>query len=226
MLKWLLGALLLANLGVWMWSTWYAQSPVPAEIAPQPEIHADRMLAPGEPGARLVPRVPHRPVQTRSLTAVKRVCYAVGPFPRLNQATGGGARLKKLGLRYTLRSQPQTQRRFQVYLGPYRSKREAEAVQRRLRQLGIRDNALIHDGLLRNAVSVGVFTEAHNIKDARALLRRHNYRPHTRVVMQITNRYWLDVAAEQGSLDSVRALKWSTDGIAVEQSSCANATAQ
>jgi hypothetical protein len=154
------------------------------------------------------------------------VCYAVGPFPQLNQATTGGARLKKLGLRYTLRSQPETRRRFQVYLGPYRSKRAAEAVQRRLRHLGMRDNVLIHDGRLRNAVSVGVFSEPHNIKDARAQLRHHNYRPHTRVVMQVTNRYWLDVAAEQASLDSVRALKWSTAGIEVKQASCANATAQ
>ncbi len=227
MLKWLLGALLLANIGLWMWSSWYQEGTTqPAESAPRPLVNADKMLAPGEPGARLVPRVPHRPVEIRSLTAVRRVCYAVGPFSGMRHATNGGARLKKLGLRYALRSEPETQHSFQVYLGPYSSTKAAAAVQRRLRELGIRDNALIHEGRLRNAVSVGVFTEAKNIKETQTVLRRHNYRPHTRAITQVTNRYWLDVAAEQASLDSVRALKWNVSGIEVKEASCGNAASR
>jgi hypothetical protein len=223
MLKWLLGALLLANIGVWMWASWYDRSPESVETAPRPLVNADKMLAPGEPGARLVPRVPHRPVQTHSLTAVVRTCYVVGSFKKLAPATDAGTRLKKKGLRYTLRSEPTTDISFQVYLGPYSSTRSAVAAQHRLRRIGIRDNALIREGKLKNAVSVGVFRNAANIKETRNLLRKHHYHPHTRAITQVTNRYWLEIPSEQTSLDSLRALKWSAKDIEVKQASCGNA---
>ena len=223
MLKWLLGALLLANIGLWMWASWYDHNPEPVETAPRSLVNADKMLAPGEPGARLVPRVPHRPVQTRSLTAVARNCYVVGSFKKLTPATEAGTRLKKKGLRYTLRSEPRTDISFQVYLGPYSSTRSATAAQRRLRKIGIKDNALIREGKLKNAVSVGVFRNAANIKETRKLLRKHRYHPHTRAITQVINRYWLEIPAEQASLESIRALKWSVSNITVEQASCSNA---
>lgn len=164
-MRWVFAALVLANLGLWMWASWYKEPARPALSAPRPDVNADKLKLLTEPGVRLKPRASRPEVETLA-PATPNACYRIGPFTRSEHAAQAGERLAALGVSFESRAEVDVViTSWRVYLPPLPSRAAAEAKRRELSGLGFRDHAVIEEPGLENAVSLGVFTveaNAHN----------------------------------------------------------------
>ncbi len=157
-MRWVFAALLAANLGFWMWASWYKTPAVPPAAAPRADIHPEKIRLVTEPGVRLVRRSSRPEVGTLA-PASPNVCYRLGPFTRREEAEQAGMRLAALGFGYELRTEARaTITGWRVYLPPLGSRAAAEAKRRELSRLGFHDHAVLDEPGLENAVSLGVFT--------------------------------------------------------------------
>lgn len=220
MLRWVFGALVLLNIGLAMWANWYAGGGDAPVAAPRPPINPEAMRLVTDPAARLLARTPDVPPTDKVLAEVQRVCHAVGPFDSSKSATEAGSQIKGAGLDYRLRTESIKEKRFQVYIGPLPSIRVAAAVQQRLNRLGFRDHALIREGDLKNAVSVGVFEQKANADQVKKRLARHNIRTRSQVRELSRERYWLDVDAGDDILESLRAIRWRNPDAIIVENAC------
>jgi cell division protein FtsN len=201
-----------------MWGSWYKNGAVPDPVTRQPEVAADRMRHLSEPGARPVRRSDNT-APTGSLTAVQHVCYAVGPFASTRSAAAGGAQLKKLGLAYRLRTSESTSNIYRVYLPPSASHEEAQAMQRRLRKLGYKDNALLREGAMKNAISLGVYSVKANADRTEKQLKKQGIRARIQKIERVVSRNWLDIDSAEVAVETLQAIRWEK-GVSVEQVPC------
>lgn len=157
-MRWIFAALVLANLGLWMWASWYKEPAHPAVSAPRPDVNADKLRLLAEPGVRLKPRSSRPEVETLA-PATPNACYRIGPFAQSQLAERAGRRLAALGLAYESRSETRsTVTSWRVYLPPFPTREAAEAKRKELTHLGFRDHAVLEEPGLENAISLGVFT--------------------------------------------------------------------
>jgi hypothetical protein len=219
MLKWVFGVLVLLNLGLAMWASWYRDTDATAVVLPRAPVNPEGMRLVTDPAARLMERPRDEPPE-KELSEVIRVCHAVGPFSASNLATDAGAQIRAAGLDYRLRTVPVTEKRYLVYIGPLPSTKVAVAVQKRLTRLGFKDHAVVHEGDLRNAVSVGVFEQAANADQMKQRLAKHKIKTATRVLAAARDQYWLDVDAADNTLSTLGAIKWRSSGIGVVENAC------
>lgn len=216
--------LILANIGLLMWGSWYKDEQAPDPATPQPEVAADKMLQLGEPGARAVKRKAST-APTANLKAVQHVCYAVGPFNSTRSAANGGAQLKKLGLAYRLRTRESESNIYRVYLPPLASREEALAMQRRLRKLGYKDNAILRERAMNNAISIGVYSVKKNADRIRKDLKKHGIRARLQTIERVVTRNWLDIDSAEVAVETLQAIKWGS-GVSVEQVPCSQSGAR
>ncbi len=164
-MRWVFAVLVLANLGLWMWASWYKEPARPMQSAPRADVNAAKLKRLDEPGVRLVPRSERREVETLA-PATPKSCYRIGPFAQPEHAAQAGQRLAALGVTFESRAEThETVTSWRVYLPPFPSRAAAEAKRSELTGLGFRDHAVLEEPGLENAVSLGLFkveTNAHH----------------------------------------------------------------
>lgn len=129
-------------------------------------------------------------------------CISYGPLPEEAQATGLNDWFRSRDVATRLRHDDRQKRGlFWVYLAPRESRQEAMEVLEELKTQGISDYKLIRRGNLKNAISLGLFSNQYAVNERLGELEDKGYKP---VVVPYTNVdrvYWLDVriggAAEQ-----------------------------
>jgi hypothetical protein len=175
-MKWLFAALLAANLGFWMWASWYKAPAAPSAAAPHPDIHPERIRLITEPGVRLELRASRPKVETLA-PASPNVCYRLGPFVRREEAQQALGRLAALGIGHELRTEARaTVTGWRVYLPPLPSRAAAEAKRKQLTALGFHDHAVLEEPGMENAVSLGVFAVEANARNQLKLLTEKGVR--------------------------------------------------
>lgn len=217
-MKQVLSILVLANIGLLMWGSWYKDSETPDLATPLPSVAGDRMLHLDEPGARPEKRK-KKSTPARELRAVQHVCYAVGPFKSTRSAAAGGTHLKKLGLIYRLRTRESESKVYRVYLPPLASTQEALAMQRRLRKLGFTDNAILREPAMSNAISIGVYSVKANADKIQAQLKKKGIRARIQGIDRIRTSHWLDIDSANVSMETLQSIRWGA-GVSVEQVPC------
>ena len=200
-----------------MWGTWYKDSAVPEPQAPLPPVAADKMLLLSESGAKPVRRSASRP--ETQLKAIQHVCYAVGPFGSARAAATGGTHLRKLGLIYRLRSKEFESKIFRVYIPPMSSRKEALAMQNKLRKLGFKDNAILRERAMNNAISVGVYAKSSNAKRIQQDLKKKGIQGRIQVIDKVSTQNWLDIDTADVAIETLQAIPWGK-GVSVEQVPC------
>ncbi len=221
MIRGLFGLLVLANLGLWMWGSWYKDADEPIQMQPLPPVNTEKMKLIHEPGVKLIPR--KRDTTMKTLHIVKRVCQEAGPFPTTRAAMRDGRSVKKIGLAYSLRTQEITERNYQIYVPSLPTRKQAQAVQKKLNRLGFRDNSLITaEKNMKNAVSVGIFTVRANAKQRMRALKRKKIPVKLRTQSRVKNRYWLDIPADPLRLKALKRLSWHTPGVGMTATTCAH----
>jgi hypothetical protein len=224
-MRWTLAALVLINVGLFMWASWYRDGGQLRQPLARTPVNPEKMKSLAEAGvrAKLLPR--ERSSAVKILKPVKRICHAVGPFETNREAVRAGERLKKVALEYTLRTIEVSENRYQLYLPSFRSRKAAQTMQRRLSRLGFRDNALIFEKGMRNAISVGIFKVKENAAGRRKDLQKKGIRTRERVLTTKHSRFWLDVPTDEVKLSRLRKIRWRSDAVAIKESTCALAPA-
>lgn len=223
MMRWLLALLALANVALFMWGSWYKDANLPRQPLAQVDINPEQMRLISDPSVKLVPRKPNRPPAIETLQPVKRVCHTVGAFSSTRSAMKAGTRLKKAGLEYSLRTEQSRETRYQVYIPSLKSRSAARAMQAKLNRLGFRDNALMQQKGMNNAISLGWFKVKANAIQLQRNLKRKGIRSKRRTIKQVRSRFWLDVPTDDTKLGLLRRIKWKQKNVSVEETTCAHA---
>jgi len=224
-----LGFLILANVGVWMWATWY-KPPVPhAEPhAPRADVAANKMRLVSEPGAKLVTR-PKSAAAGNDTTAAQSRCFRLGPFPSPEKVQAAGALLARWGLSYERVTEFETLgTAYRLYLPAFATKEAAERKRQELTRLGFNDHALIeHEFGMQNAVSLGIFAIEQNAQVRRQQLAAKGIDAAVQLVPNVHANYWLALSgtADDARLGEVALARfaerdWGAPGVALKATPC------
>jgi len=214
MMKWIFGALVLANIGIWMWAQWYREPPVDIAFQVRPDVAPEKMKLVSEsakPTKPVKPAKPEAPAQTES-GAGPKACFRVGPFLDPNQATAVAEKLSALKFAF---SRDAGERKavtgYRVQLPPLESKTAAERKRRELTRLGFEDHALITDPGFENAISLGVFSVEPNAKAQAARLSAKGITASIVPVETTRLEIWFDIAGAPADADRTIAKELDTE---------------
>ncbi len=224
MIRWLLAILVLANIGLFMWGSWYKDANRSGWPVVRAAVNPEKMQLISNPAVKATLRSRSQRTVVKTLQPVKRLCHSVGVFKSNQTAMRAGGRIKKVGLEYSLRTIEVKESRYQLYVPPLKSRKAAYAMQKKLSRLGFRDNALMYEKGMRNAISVGIFNVKANAASRRRELRKKGIRVRQRVLVSKSRRFWLDVPTDKAKLARLKAIKWRQKGVAVEESTCTRAS--
>ncbi|WP_414730050.1 SPOR domain-containing protein [Zhongshania aliphaticivorans] len=127
-------------------------------------------------------------------SASEEACLVLGPYS--GEADFGSDRTGLPGLRVYL-EEYERGADYWVYLGPYSSLAVATKMGGELRAKRI-DNFVIRKGELKDAISLGVFTDAERAATHAKGLSKKNYEAKIRRIAKLANRYWLVFRGERG----------------------------
>lgn len=221
-LKWIFAALVLANLGLWMWASWYREAPVEETRAARAPVAPEKMRLLNEPGVKLVPRKAPPPVNAELTAAVAPTCFHIGPFPDADLAARAETRLNELPLAYSRRAEEIRTTAYQVYLPPLPSQKAAERKRRELTRLGFKDHALMQEEGMQNAISLGLFTVSANAESRVRELAAKKVQAKIQPFQQTRTRLWLDVSvkAPAETVDKLRKIDWAAKEVQVQEIAC------
>lgn len=211
----LFAMLVLANVGLYMWATWYKEPPPTATPAApvRPEIAPEKMRLLSEPGVKLTTRKAAPPPPAPVPTADGAACFALGPFARKDALQAALTQLQTWEITAAERVQrEELSVAYRVYLPPFPSRQDAERKRRELTQLGFTDHAVIHEEGLDNAVSLGLFSVEANARLRMQQLAAKGVTAVFQALPSTRDLYWLDFGGEikEGQLAGVAVSALST----------------
>jgi hypothetical protein len=225
MRRWIFAALVLANLGVFLWGIQYIEPERPAQIQAYEEINSDKMRLLSEvPQGKLVPRPKPAPPPPPIPTVDGLACYRIGPLAEATQVKTVEDALQKQSLAFTRRDESiTTVAGYRVFLPPFASKEQAEQKRRELTQLGFSDHAVMQEEGYRNAVSLGLFAVEANAQSHLRRLVQVGVVATIQPIQQKRNVTWLELHPNE-SADQVsgrlKAVLETAPGMDVVQIPC------
>jgi hypothetical protein len=222
-LKWIFATLILANLGLWMWASWYKDRPVEETRAARAPVAPEKMRLFKEPGVKLMPRKAPPPANAALTASVAPACFHIGPFPDVDLVARAETRLNELPLTYSRRAEEVRRvTGYLVYLPPLPSPKVAERKRRELTRLGIKDHALIQEGDMQNAISLGLFTVEANAASRVRELAAKKVEARIQPFQQTRTRFWLDVAVKvpAPTADRIRQIDWAAKDVQMREIAC------
>jgi hypothetical protein len=222
-LKWVFAALILANLGLWMWASWYRDRPVEETRAPRAPVATEKMRLFNEPGVKLVPRKAPPPANAELTASVAPACFHIGPFPDVDLVARAETRLNELPLTYSRRAEEtRNVTGYLVYLPPLSSPKAAERKRQELTRLGFKDHALMQEEGMQNAISLGLFTVEANAESRVRELAAKKIQARIQPFQQTRTRFWLDVAVKFPSetTGKIKQIDWAAKDVQVREITC------
>lgn len=151
-----------------------------------------------------------------SAPAAAPVCASYGPFPGEDAAQSGQERLHKTGAEVSQRLVPgKVKLGYWVYLPSFRSRKEAEAAEKLLKQRSIKDLYIVADEANRNAISLGVYSQRSGAVERRKQIRKLGYHPLLADRFRDNPNYWLDVQGSAAQLPDAATFSDLAEGDAV-----------
>lgn len=221
-MRWVFAALVLANLGLLMWASWYKEEPRAPSAQPRPEVNRDQLKLLSEPGVRLEPRAARPGTAQTLVPASPAACYRLGPFASPEQAARAEAWLGERRLAFERREETrETAKGYRVYLPPFPTREAAEARRAELTRLGFRDHAMIQEEGMQNAVSLGVFTVEANARSHLRKLADKGIRAELQPILQRRSVYWVEIRGEIASevLEAMGKESWG-GGAGLHEAAC------
>ncbi len=219
-LKWIFAALVLANLGLWMWANWYKETPVEENRAASAPVFPDKLRLLNEPDVKHTPRKASPFAKAGLRTGAGTVCFRIGPFPDVDIVARTESRLNELELTYSRRQEEtRTIAGYLVYLPPLSSLEAVERKRQELTRLGFKDHALMQEEGMQNAISLGVFTVEANAESRVRELAVRNVPARMQPFELSRKRFWLDVAVNfpSNTLAKLGQIDWD---VPVQEISC------
>lgn len=199
-MKWLIYALLLVNLSLFVWHYQSAgmfmkpSPPVPSTARPSSDEGVKRL--------RLLSEAPAT-VKKTGTTAGPVQCRGLGPFPGHKSAQAALAVLQAAGLQWGVVDAVLPDKTgYWVYLPPFRSRKAAREAISALKAQGIRDYFLVGTGEQKNGVSLGVFSTRVLAQQRIAQIRDKGMSPVLGTVSLAQHQYWLVSKANRVQADT------------------------
>ena len=229
-LRWLFAVLILFNIALLMWASWYRVSPPEEGRMPLPPVNADRMVPLTSPGLSLRPR----PVANKAPAATSaaapppstekpRACVSIGPFDTSELAEQAGKRLVEGKLAYTQRvDADRIESSYWIYLAPLANRKAADTKREELARLGINDHYVMQEPGMENIISLGLFSQVDNARHrmdelaAKGIHAKQETRYRTRTL------YWLDMPADQPDdlINQLKKMSWTDAELHARTSAC------
>jgi len=220
-MRWILLALLLANIGLLAWLQTAGRQPSAPEgggVRPLRE-EGERILLVREvpPGQLPAAEAPPPPEPREGEPRAEQLCTLLGPFAEEYQGLDIAERLQALQVSASLREvEMRGEMRYWVFLAPLGSRREAFNKLRELQAAGV-DSYVIPKGSLTNGISFGIFSERERAESLAAELRgrgiavRNREEPETYLerwivlppgaAEQLAEEFWAQLERESPGLD-------------------------
>jgi hypothetical protein len=222
-MKLLFGAMLLLNIGMFMWGSWYEAPPTGAVVDRRPPVNADKLRVLSA-AAEVPSAEPTRPkLQPWALRAagIKRVCASVGPFPSVAMVRRAQSDLADLDLDHRQRQEvKKTVASYRVYLPPQVSRRAAQDKRKQLTSMGFKDHYIIDEPGRENAISLGVFAVERNAWILGRNLAEKGISPKQETLHHTETVYWLDLELEQETGEAVAKLEWEAPKVRIWDRAC------
>ncbi|GMQ92018.1 MAG: hypothetical protein BMS9Abin11_1335 [Gammaproteobacteria bacterium] len=221
-MKWLFGILVLMNITLWMWGSWYHIDPADRL---RPDINGEQMRLLSAPNVVKAVRQPGTRPATKKLKEVNIAgrCFRIGPFMSGRNVTRATKRLSRQKIRARKTRKKSRILTFRVYLPQQSSRSAALRLQSRLRSRGFRDTSIISGRGLRNAVSVGVFVNQRNARRRIRKLKKQGFRAKQEVYAAVRRLVWLEFGSNNHTLKELKKTRWGGVTTKVRQmSNCGN----
>lgn len=193
-MRWIALLLLLANGGLLAWTL--------AGGGGEPERE---VRLPDEVGELVLLREP-----TADTNA--HVCYTIGPFDDAEEASRAAEVLAGMGIESDERILTDEEvYGYQVYLPPFPSRDEARETVTELAEQGVRDYFIVAEPDLRNAVSLGMFSEQRYAVRHLRYLESLGFDPEMRLRTRERERFWRDYRDPAGEVDGEILAALATD---------------
>ena len=228
-LRWVFAILVLGNIGLLMWGTWYRESPLAQDRAPLPAVNAERMIPLTAPGVALRPRhepapkkPPPEPTPVQEPPAPKH-CVSVGPYESEELLKQAGKRLEAAKLAHGARTEgSRIESSYWISLPKAKNRKAAERRLKELTGLGITDHYIMQEPGMENVISLGLYTQADNARNRMADLEKRGIKAQQEIRYRTRTLYWLDLdtgkPTELGA--SLRKLGWAEGDIQVRDQAC------
>ena len=235
--KWVFAALLLANIGLWMWGSWHRDTfedeTATADEATRAELAPEKMRLLSEPGVHLLPRKAPplgatEPTQTPAPLPVGQRCWRIGPFADPAQASQAGVKLDERKLGFTRRIEGQkTVSGYRVQLPSLASKGAVENKRKELTRLGFKDHTVIQREAWQNTISLGLFSAELNAENRVRELTAKGVEATVQPLYQTQTRYWLEIApgVPAETANQLKQVDWGATPVQVTETACPAATA-
>lgn len=218
--------LVVANVVAFIWFGWL-RSPAQSQPAttPLPQVQPLRLvseLTPTQRNALVKPAPGPQPAPAATSNAVAS-CASYGPFPDVEAAQAGAARLQKDGATVNQRTVAGKVRLgYWVYLPPFSSHREAESAAALLKKRGVKDLYIVTTAANRDAISLGVYSDRYGAQAHQKAIRQLGFHALVTERFRDAPRYWLDAHGAGSSLPAASVFADLGEGdIVVGQAACA-----
>ena len=217
-LRWLFAILILGNIALFMWASWYRISPLEEGRAPLPPVNADRMALLTTPGLILRPR----PVENKTPPAAsaaappstekRHACVSLGPFETSELAEQAGKRLAEAKLDYARREgADRIESSYWIYLPPLANRKAADAQREELARLGISDHYIMQEPGMENIISLGLFSQIDNARHRLEELAAKGIHAKQETRYRARTLYWLDIPTDlpDDLMTQLKKMNWS-----------------
>ncbi|MGA9031974.1 MAG: SPOR domain-containing protein [Sulfuricaulis sp.] len=222
-LKWLFATFVLANIGLWMWASWYKETPIEETRAARAPLALEKMRLLTEPNVKLTPRKTPPPANAELMANAVPVCFHLGPFTDTARVTQAETKLNELHLGFARRTdETKMITGYRVYLPPLASKEAAERKRQELTRLGFKDHAVFQEEGWHNAISLGLFSVEANATARVRELAAKGVEASMQPLTQDRTLYWLDLL-EPTAQDNIVKLKqadWGAKEVQLHESTC------
>lgn len=224
MMRWLFAVLVLANIGLLMWATWYRDGAGEASL-PRPVFHPEQMVPLSAPGVALRARKTERVEAPLAAAKPRPRCVSIGPFSSVQAADPAAARLAGEKLSAVRRNEEhKSESSYWVHLAPFASRKAAEQRRQELERLGIRDVLVMLDTNGKPAVSLGLFARADNAQSRLQELAQKGVSALQEVRFRTESLTWFDLRLPEPAdamLEQLRATDWGAPAVDVRDTPCA-----
>jgi hypothetical protein len=224
MMRWVFAALVLANIGLLMWATWYREGT--GELRPpHPVLHPEQMVPLNAPGVALRARKNDRAEPPLAAAKPRPRCVSIGPFSVAAQADKAATFLASEKISVARRNEERKlEGSYWIHLAPFANRKEAEKRLKELERLGIRDVLIMSDADGNPAISLGLFANADNAQNRLQELSQKGVQAKQEIRYRTENLLWFDLRLAEPAdamLERLRAADWNAPGIEVRDAPCA-----
>ena len=172
----------------------------------------DTTPAPAEDKLKTAGLLSALPPQPR--TANKYMCYALGPFKEVTQATPIALKLRDLGaITNSRRYEKEIATGYWVYLPQFNTWQDARKKVMELEDKGMKDMFIMGRGSMKNAVSVGLFSSESSARSRMSRLVELGEDPKMQTQFTKTPEFWIDIDIEAGKKNVVSAIEAIAKGL-------------